>query len=99
MKVREEPTTPWTIEMLPASRFESWARNSVGRSPSISRAFEPATGFASTAASTAGSRSPPPAQTIMWVCASKVASPFRHAWSSARPAAWTPMRCHASIWR
>ncbi len=31
MKVRDEPVTPCTIEMLPASRFESCARNSVGR--------------------------------------------------------------------
>ena len=31
MKVREAPVTPWTMAMLPASRFESWARNSVGR--------------------------------------------------------------------
>ena len=36
MKVREEPVTLWTIEMLPASRFDSWARNSVGRSSVVS---------------------------------------------------------------
>ena len=36
MKVREEPVTPWTIEMLPASRLESCARNSVGRRSLIS---------------------------------------------------------------
>ena len=40
MKVREEPVTPCTIEMLPASRFESCARNSVGRRSLISRFVE-----------------------------------------------------------
>ena len=29
--MRDEPTTPNTIEMLPANRLGSWARNSVGR--------------------------------------------------------------------
>ena len=31
MKVRDEPVTPCTMEMLPASRLESCARNRVGR--------------------------------------------------------------------
>jgi hypothetical protein len=31
MKVRDEPVTLWTMEMLPASRLESCARKSVGR--------------------------------------------------------------------
>ena len=39
MKVREAPVTPCTIEMLPASRFESWARKSVGRRSPIRRSF------------------------------------------------------------
>ena len=35
MKVREEPMTPCTMEILPASRLDSCARNNVGRrSPS-----------------------------------------------------------------
>jgi hypothetical protein len=36
MKVRLEPETPWMIEMLPAKRLGSCARNSVGRRPSES---------------------------------------------------------------
>ncbi len=36
MKVREEPVTLWTIEMLPASRLESRARNRVGRRSVVS---------------------------------------------------------------
>ena len=39
MKVREEPVTLWTIEMLPAGRFESCARNRVGRSSVVSFSF------------------------------------------------------------
>ncbi len=39
MKVREEPVTPCTMEMLPASRLESCARNSVGRRSLISRSL------------------------------------------------------------
>ena len=39
MKVREEPVTPCTIEMLPASRLDDCARNSVGRRSLISRSF------------------------------------------------------------
>ena len=45
MKVREEPVTPCTIEMLPASRLESCARNSVGRRSLISRSLRKASGF------------------------------------------------------
>ncbi len=46
MKVRDEPVTPCTIEMLPASRFESCARNSVGRRSLISRSLRNASGSA-----------------------------------------------------
>ena len=58
IKVREEPTTPCTIEMLPASRLESCARNRVGRRPLIRCSLRNAPGSAafgmpaSTAAST-----------------------------------------------
>ena len=45
MKVRDEPTTPCTSEMLPASRFGSCARNSVGRRSLISRSLRNARGF------------------------------------------------------
>ena len=45
MKVRDEPVTPCTIEMLPASRLESCARNSVGRRSLISRSLRKASGF------------------------------------------------------
>ena len=38
--------TPCTIEMLPASRLESCARNSVGRRSLISRSLRKASGFA-----------------------------------------------------
>ena len=46
MKVREEPVTPCTMEMLPASRFDSCARNSVGRRSLISRSLRKASGSA-----------------------------------------------------
>src|SRR5262249_30728079 len=46
MNVREEPVTPWTIEILPASRLESCARNSVGRRSLISRSLRKASGLA-----------------------------------------------------
>ena len=36
MKVRDEPVTLWTMEILPASRLESCARNSVGLSSVVS---------------------------------------------------------------
>jgi hypothetical protein len=36
---RDAPVTPCTMEMLPASRLESCARNSVGRSPPASISF------------------------------------------------------------
>ena len=39
MKVREEPVTPCTIEMLPASRLDSWASDRVGRKSDIRRSF------------------------------------------------------------
>src|ERR1700749_1391266 len=39
MKVRDDPVTPCTIAILPASRFESWARNSVGRKSFIRRSL------------------------------------------------------------
>ena len=42
MKVRDVPHTPWTMAMLPASRLESWARNSVGRRSFISRSLRKA---------------------------------------------------------
>src|SRR5215468_2416552 len=45
MKVREEPVTPCTIEMLPARRLESCARNRVGRRPVISCSLRKAPGF------------------------------------------------------
>ena len=50
MKVRDEPVTPCTIEMLPASRLESCARNSVGRRSLISRSLRKASGFVGLAA-------------------------------------------------
>src|SRR5262249_383170 len=71
MNVREEPVTPWTMEILPASRLESCARNSVGRRSLISRSLRKASGLADLgllvriAASTATSRSPPPPATTM----------------------------------
>src|SRR4029453_14045793 len=40
MNVREAPVTPCTIEILPARRFESWARNSVGRRSLIRPALQ-----------------------------------------------------------
>ena len=46
MKVRDEPTTPCTMEILPASRLESCARNRVGRRSLISRSFSSAAGSA-----------------------------------------------------
>ena len=46
MKVREAPVTPCTIEMLPASRFESWARKSVGRRSLIRRSLRNTPGSA-----------------------------------------------------
>ena len=45
MKVREDPVTPCTIEILPASRLESCARNKVGRRSLISRSLRKAAGF------------------------------------------------------
>ena len=78
MKVRDEPMTPCTMEMLPASRFDSCARNSVGRRSLISRSLRNASGSAPwrcrsrIAQSTAMSRSPPPAATIMSVRAEHV---------------------------
>ena len=45
MKVREEPVTPCTMEILPASRLESCARNNVGRRSLISRSLRKAAGF------------------------------------------------------
>ena len=74
MKVREEPVTPCTIEILPASRLESCARNRVGRRSPISRSLRKAAGLAACGMpvriveSTARSRSPPPAATIMSMC-------------------------------
>ena len=71
MNVRDEPVTPCTMEMLPASRLESWARNSVGRRSLISRSLRKAPGSSTfprlerMVPSTAMSRSPPPAATIM----------------------------------
>ena len=50
MKVRDEPTTPCTSEILPASRLESWARNSVGRRSASSRSFSSAPGIGGVAA-------------------------------------------------
>ena len=49
MKVREAPVTPCTIEMLPASRFESCARKSVGRRSPIRRSLRNTPGFAACA--------------------------------------------------
>src|SRR5438874_577877 len=66
MKVRDEPVTPCTIAMLPAKRFESCAKNSVGRRSFISRSLRkpgPELPFASRfrmLQSTLRSRSPPP---------------------------------------
>ena len=74
MNVREEPVTPCTIEILPASKLESCARNRVGRRSLISRSFRNAAGFGACAMplrmveSTVRSRSPPPAATIMSIC-------------------------------
>ena len=45
MKVREAPVTPWTMEMLPASRFESWARKRVGRRSPIRRSLRKTPGL------------------------------------------------------
>src|SRR5258708_26133416 len=39
IKVRDDPDTPWTIDMLPASRLDSCARNRVGRRSFISRSL------------------------------------------------------------
>ena len=92
MKVREEPTTPCTSEILPASRFGSCARNSVGRRSLISRSLRKAPGSsalrmpAMIAVSTAMSRSPPPAATIMSVWSSSSGLPAMPASVSARPA-------------
>ena len=93
MKVREEPVTPCTMEMLPATRFESCARNNVGRRSFISRSLRKAAGRSvlripdRIMASTAASRSPPPAATIMSMPASSLALPLTPALSSASPAA------------
>ena len=83
MKVRDEPVTPCTIEMLPASRLESCARNSVGRRSLISRSLRKASRLLRAwrsptriAVSTAMSRSPPPAATIMSVRARSSALPL-----------------------
>jgi hypothetical protein len=79
MKVRDEPVTPCTIEMLPASRLDSCARNKVGRRSLISRSLRNAPGRSAfgrpdkMAASTASSRSPPLAATIMSMRASRSA--------------------------
>ena len=91
MKVREEPVTLWTIEMLPASRLESCARNSVGRSSvvSFSLSSTPRSVRLAEAAridvSTASSRSPPAAATTMSMVEQSASSPFMRASSSARP--------------
>ena len=93
MKVRDEPVTPCTIEMLPASRLESCARNRVGRRSLISRsltkasAFAALSTFAATLRSTCASRSPPPAATIMSMRERNSGFAFTPALSSARPAA------------
>ncbi len=93
MKVRDMPVTPCTIEMLPAMRFDNCARNNVGRRSLISRSLRKVPLFSalrrplSTAASTASSRSPPPAATIMSMRPSSSALPLAPALSSARPAA------------
>ena len=93
MKVRDEPVTPWTIEMLPASRFESWARNSVGLRSLIRRLLRnagaalPLVRSVISAQSTARSRSPPPAATIMSVRPRISVLPLMPAESSASPAA------------
>ncbi len=93
MKVRDEPATPCTIEMLPASRLDSCARNRVGRKSLVSRSFSSTPGSAACgraarrASSTARSLSPPPAATIMSIRPSRSALPFTPALSSARPAA------------
>ncbi len=93
MNVREEPVTPCTIEMLPATRFESCARNNVGRRSFISRSLRKASGRSllrnpdRIIASTAASRSPPPAATIMSMRASNSTLPLTPALSRASPAA------------
>ena len=45
MKVRDEPITPCTIEMLPASRLDSCARNNVGRRSASKCSFRNRSGF------------------------------------------------------
>src|SRR6266702_3089066 len=70
------------MEMLPASKFESCARNRVGRRSLISRSLMKASGSAALrspvmmVASTSTSRSPPPPATIMSVLPSSAALPF-----------------------
>ena len=60
MNVRDEPVTPWTIEMLPASRLESCARNSVGRRSLISRSLRKASGRSALRQARRGSWRRPP---------------------------------------
>ncbi len=93
MKVRDEPVTLWTMEMLPASRLESCARKSVGRSSVVSFSLSSTSrslrlaDASRMAASTASSRSPPPAATTMSMVAQSASSPLMPASSSASPAA------------
>ena len=93
MKVRDDPVTPCTIAMLPANRFESCARNSVGRRSFISRSLRkpgaelPLTSALRMLQSTARSRSPPPAATIMSIRPRISLLPLTPAESSASPAA------------
>jgi hypothetical protein len=91
LKVRDDLDTPWTIDMLPASRLDSCARNRVGRRSFISRSLSTpdlaSARAVKIAASTSRSRSPPPAATIMSVRARISLLSLMPAESSASPAA------------
>jgi hypothetical protein len=105
MKVREEPVTPCTIELLAGHQVgklrqeKRWPQ--VAHQPLIEeRLF--AFGCVETqrmAASTASSRSPPPAATILSMARQKFGIAFGACAVEREAGGIGSIRCHCSIWR